>query len=140
MENELKKSIGYKLNQTVNYLNNSFNQVLNKHEIAIEQRATLEIIKYEENVNQTMIAQILGKDKTTVSRTLKTLEKKGYISKNEMDKRTNLIKLTPLGEEVFQKSLDDVKNFRAKVASNLSKEEIEQLFKTLDKVISSTRE
>lgn len=57
-----------------------------------------------------------------------------------MDKRTNLIKLTPLGEEVFQKSLDDVKNFRAKVASNLSKEEIEQLFKTLDKVISSTRE
>lgn len=140
MENELKKSIGYKLNQTVNYLNNSFNQVLNKHEIAIEQRATLEIIKYEKNVNQTMIAQILGKDKTTISRTLKTLEKKGYISKNEMDKRTNLIKLTPLGEEVFQKSLDDVKNFRAKVASNLSKEEIEQLFKTLDKVISSTRE
>lgn len=76
MENELKKSIGYKLNQTVNYLNNSFNQVLNKHEIAIEQRATLEIIKYEKNVNQTMIAQILGKDKTTISRTLKTLEKK----------------------------------------------------------------
>jgi DNA-binding MarR family transcriptional regulator len=140
MENELKKSIGYKLNQTVNYLNNSFNQVLNKHEIAIEQRATLEIIKYEKNVNQTMIAQILGKDKTTISRTLKTLEKKGYISKNEMDKRTNLIKLTPSGEEVFQKSFNDVKNFRAKIASNLSQEEIEQLFKTLDKVISSTRE
>lgn len=140
MENELQKSIGFKLNQTVNYLNSSFNQVLSVHEIAIEQRATLEIIKYEENVNQTKIAQILGKDKTTISRTLKTLEKKGYILKDEIDKRTNLIKLTSLGEEVFEKSSNDVRNFRTKIASTLSEEEISQLFNSLDKIMSSIRQ
>jgi DNA-binding MarR family transcriptional regulator len=140
MQLELKKSIGFKINLTTNILNNSFNQILNKHDIAIEQRATLEILKYEENVNQTKIAQILGKDKTTISRTLKTLEQKGYIFKDEIDKRTNLIKLTPLGEEVLEKSAQDVKDFRAKVSSKLTSEEIEQLYKILEKVSSAVSE
>lgn len=140
MQLQLKKSIGFKINLTANILNSSFNQILNKHDIALEQRAVLEILKYEENVNQTKIAKILAKDKTTISRTLKTLEKKGYILKDEMDKRTNLIKLTPLGEKVFKDSSEDVKDFRAKISSTLSQEEIDQLFKTLEKVISAVSE
>jgi DNA-binding MarR family transcriptional regulator len=140
MKNKLKESIGFKINITANIINSSFNQILNKHEIAIEQRAALEILKYEENVSQTKIAKILGKDKTTISRTLKTLEKKGYILKEEIDKRTNLIKLTSLGENVLEKSSQDVKDFRAKMLSKLTSQEIEQLFNTLDKVILAVNE
>ena len=140
MKNKLKESIGFKINITANIINSSFNQILNKHEIAIEQRASLEILKYEENVSQTKIAKILGKDKTTISRTLKTLEKKGYILKEEIDKRTNLIKLTSLGENVLEKSSQDVKDFRAKMLSKLTSQEIEQLFNTLDKVILAVNE
>ena len=91
MAYELEKSIGFKINQTANKLNNKFNLLLQTYDIAPEQRATLEIIKYEKDVNQTKIAQILGKDKTTISRTLATLEKKGFISKIQIDKRTNQI-------------------------------------------------
>ena len=93
MAYDLEKSIGFKINQTANKINNKFNYILQSYDIAPEQRATLEIIKYEKDVNQTKIANILGKDKTTISRTLATLEKKALISKKQIDKRTNLIQL-----------------------------------------------
>lgn len=140
MKTKLQKSIGYKINHTANLLNSSFNQILQKYSIAIEQRALLEIIKFEDKVNQTKIAEILGKDKTTISRTIKTLEIKGYISKYNIDKRTNVINLTPLGEEILEQTSEDVKNFREKISSKLSEQEIEQLFNTLNKVVSALKE
>ena len=59
MSYQLKNSIGFKINQTANKINNKFNNVLQKYKIAPEQRATLEIIKFEKDVNQTKIANIL---------------------------------------------------------------------------------
>ncbi|GGD46205.1 hypothetical protein GCM10012288_20590 [Malaciobacter pacificus] len=140
MENKLLKSIGFNVNLTANLLNSSINQILHKYSIAIEQRVLLEIIKYEDQVNQTRIAQILRKDKTTISRTLKTLENKGYISKYSIDKRTNVINLTPLGEEILEQTEKEVKIFRDKISSKLSNQEIEQLFTTLDKVVYALSE
>lgn len=140
METQLKQSIGFNINKTANLINSSFNLALQKHDIALEQRATLEIIKFEENVTQTKIAQILGKDKTTISRTLKTLEKKGYIKKEELDKRTYLIKLTKHGEDVLDESAQTVQDFRSKIASKLSQNEINQFFTSLEKVVMALSE
>ena len=140
MKTKLKQSIGFKVNTTANLLNIAFNQQLQQYDIALEQRATLEIIDSEEKVTQTKIAQILGKDKTTISRTLKTLEKKEYIKKEELDKRTYLIKLTRQGKEVLKRSSQTVQDFRANIASKLSQNEIQQLFNTLDKVLSTISE
>lgn len=140
MNTSLESSIGFKINTTANLLNSGFNQALQKHDIAIEQRATLEIIQSEKNITQTKIAQILGKDKTTISRTLKTLEKKALIKKEELDKRTYSIKLTNLGKRILDDSYKTVKDFRKKIASNLSQEEINQLFTSLDKVLLTLSE
>lgn len=140
MAYELEKSIGFKINQTANKLNNKFNLLLQPYDIAPEQRATLEIIKYENDVNQTKIAQILGKDKTTISRTLATLDKKGFISKIQIDKRTNQIKLTLLGEEILEKSSQKVKEFRKNLTSNLDEKELVKLIELLEKVALSIKE
>ena len=140
MSYELEKSLGFKINQTANRLNNSYSLLLQSFDIAPEQRATLEIIKYETDVNQTKIAQILGKDKTTISRTLNTLEKKGFILKSQINKRTNLIELSSKGEEILEKSSFLVKEFRKKLASNLNENEINQLFSLLEKVVSHLKE
>ena len=137
MSYELEKSIGFKINQTANKLNNKYNQLLQEYDIAPEQRATLEIIKYEADVNQTKIANILGKDKTTISRTLNTLENKNLITKSQIDKRTNLIQLTQKGEDILNDSFSSVKDFRKKLTSNLSEEEINQLVSLLEKVALS---
>ena len=66
-----------------------------------------------------MIAEILEKDKTTISRTLATLEKKNLIIKTQIDKRTNHIQLTKLGEEILEKSTNQVKEFRATLSQIL---------------------
>ena len=131
---DLEKSIGFKINQTANKINNKFNTVLQKYDIAPEQRAALEIIKYEKEVNQTKIANILAKDKTTISRTLASLEKKGFILKKQINKRTNLIELTPQGEKILEESVLIVKEFRKKVSSNLDENEIKKIVELLEKV------
>ena len=137
MAYDLEKSIGFKINQTANKINNKFNYILQSYDIAPEQRATLEIIKYEKDVNQTKIANILGKDKTTISRTLATLEKKGLISKVEIDKRTNRIKLTKEGEKILENSAITVKEFRAILSSKLEKDEVSKLVELLEKIALS---
>lgn len=136
----LEKSVGFKINQTANKINNKFTQLLHSFHIAPEQRATLEIIKYEEDVNQTKIATILGKDKTTISRTLATLEKKGFILKKQIDRRTNLIELTQLGEEILEKSANQVKEFRDFLFSNLEDSEVNMLINLLEKVATNVEE
>lgn len=132
----LKNSIGYRINQVANHINNELNQILSKYDIAVEQRATLEMIKFEKDINQTMIAQFLGKDKTTISRSLNTLEKKGLIVKDEIknDKRVNVIKLTQKGESILEQSQEDINNFRNHLCSALKPHEIVFLFNSLDKI------
>ena len=140
MAYDLEKSIGFKINQTANKINNKFNYILQSYDIAPEQRATLEIIKYEKDVNQTKIANILGKDKTTISRTLATLEKKALISKKQIDKRTNLIQLTFEGEKILGNSSYAVKEFREGLSSKLDSEEVKQLISLLEKIAVSIEE
>ena len=140
MSYELEKSIGFKINQTANKLNNKYNQLLQEYDIAPEQRATLEIIKYETDVNQTKIANILGKDKTTISRTLNTLEKKGFITKSQKDKRTNLIEITLKGENILNNSSTKVNSFRKNLISKLNDDEVTNLILLLEKVAFSVEE
>ena len=140
MSYELEKSIGFKINQTANKLNNKYNQLLQEYDIAPEQRATLEIIKYEADVNQTKIANILGKDKTTISRTLNTLEKKGFITKSQKDKRTNLIEITLKGENILNNSSTKVNSFRKNLISKLNDDEVTNLILLLEKVALSVEE
>ena len=140
MSYDLEKSIGFKINQTANKLNNKYNQLLQSFDIAPEQRATLEIIKYETDVTQTKIANILAKDKTTISRTLNSLENKGFIIKSQKDKRTNLIEITQKGEDILNESSSCVKTFRKNLTSKLDNEEINKLIILLEKVALSVEE
>jgi DNA-binding MarR family transcriptional regulator len=136
MEYVLKNSMGYRINKVANAINVQLNKILAQYDIAVEQRATLEIIKFEKNVNQTMIAQLLGKDKTTISRSLLALEKKGLILKNviQKDKRLKVIELTLKGEEILEKSQKEVNQFREKLNASLKTHETLFLFNSLDKI------
>ena len=114
--------------------------MLQPFNIAPEQRAALEIIKYESDVNQTKIATILGKDKTTISRTLNALETKNFIKKTQKDKRTNLIEITQEGENIWDKCSVYVKDFRKNLGSKLKDEDMNTLIKLLEKVALSVEE
>ena len=137
MSYELERSIGFKINQTANKINNKYTKILQPFNIAPEQRAVLEIIKYESDVTQTKIATILGKDKTTICRALNALETKNFIKKSQKDKRTNLIEITPEGEDILDKCSISVKDFRKNLGAKLNDEEINTLINLLEKVALS---
>ena len=136
MNQALKNSIGYRFIRGANSVNKTLNKKLSPYNIAIEQRATLEIIKFEPNVNQVTIANLLGKDKTTISRSLDSLEKKGLIKKSETieDKRHNKVELTKAGESVLEDTIQEVNSFRESLNEKLTSEEIEMFFKIVDKL------
>ena len=136
MKYKLQDSIAFKINQTANKLNNNFIKILNNYNIAPEQRATLEIIQNDKEINQTKIAQILAKDKTTICRSLTALEKKGLITKSEIknDKRVNILKLTKKGEEVLEESKESVDSYREKLNTTLQEDEIKTLYLLLEKI------
>lgn len=136
MSYALKHSIAYRLIKASNSVNKTLNKRLSPYKIAIEQRATLEIIKFEKDVNQTTIANLLGKDKTTISRSLDSLEKKRLIKKSEIlrDKRSNKVELTNEGEKILEDTIEEVTSYRESLNKKLSKEEVEMFFKILDKL------
>ncbi len=136
MKIDLQQSLGFKINKTANDINSVFNHVLNEYDIAIEQRVTLEIINNEEEVSLTKIAHTLSKDKTTISRTLRTLEKKGLIQRNDSseDRRVNFIELTPKGNETLMQSEKKASEFRTSLMSKLNKDEIQTFLLLLDKI------
>lgn len=137
MNYALKDSIAYHLLRSANAVSQRLNKELSSYDIAIEQRATLEIIKHEDNVNQTTIAKLLGKDKATISRSLSSLEKKELIYKEQSaqsDKRSNRFKLTDKGEEILEKTLPVVKAYRESLNTQLSAEEHKIFFDILQKI------
>ncbi|PLY07769.1 MAG: hypothetical protein C0625_04175 [Arcobacter sp.] len=136
MNYALKDSIAYRLIRGANSVNKTLNKKLCSYEIAIEQRATLEIIKYEEDVNQTRIATLLGKDTATISRSLDSLEKKGLVSKSEQsgDRRSKKVEITKKGESVLEETLLEVGSYRESLNSKLTQDEIEAFFKIMNKL------
>lgn len=72
-----------------------------------------------------------------ITKVLKKLEEKGYITRidNNFDKRSKLVQLTKLGDEVCTKALIDIFAYEEQVFSVLSKEEQESLKSILMKIL-----
>lgn len=131
-----KYSIAFKVARTSNKINQAITKALKVYDIAPEQRAILDIIDNDNSISQNDLASILGKDKTTISRALDAIEKKGYIDRisTKEDKRVKLISLTSLGKEALKKSKQTIIDFRLSVIKDLSEKEIETISKLLEKI------
>lgn len=135
--NEKKKvSLPHKVTQTAYKINQCLSKDLMKFDIAPEQRVILEVVDRNNKISQNELSQFLKKDKTTVSRTLDVIEKKGYIVRKytNKDKRIKFITLTSFGKEALDKTEEMVTSFRKKTLNNFSKEEIDTFFGFLEKL------
>jgi len=56
-------------------------------------------------MSQQEIANLLQKDKSGIQRTIKTLERDGYlrVQQDDIDRRKNLIQLTAAGKHIMEK-------------------------------------
>jgi DNA-binding MarR family transcriptional regulator len=139
---DLKTSIGYQTNLVATTLKTSFTKLIQpKFGVAAEQFATLKIINEDSEVTQTQIAEMLGKDKTTVGRSIDSLIKKGLLKRKGcfIDKRANRVYLTPKGEEILAGVNDIGHRYNEAIKSKLSEEEIATYFKVLNTILSESK-
>ncbi|MGB5919152.1 MarR family winged helix-turn-helix transcriptional regulator [Arcobacter sp.] len=137
MKDIKKVSLPHKVTQTAYKINQSLSNDLKEFDIAPEQRAILEVIDNNNKVSQNELSQYLKKDKTTVSRTLDVIERKGYITRKytKEDKRIKFITLTSFGKDVLNKTEEILNLFRKKTIANLSEEEITIFYDLLEKLL-----
>ncbi|GAB3987255.1 MarR family transcriptional regulator [Spirosoma daeguense] len=89
-------------------------------------------------LSQQEIANLIHKDKSGVQRSLRTLERDGYlrIVSDEVDRRKNLIQLTPAGKMVVEKVIQTAEEIDKQVMDQLPHEELATFMTTLRKISS----
>jgi DNA-binding MarR family transcriptional regulator len=135
------KSIDHELRATWQTVAKLYNERAALHGATMASAFVLLNIDFENGTPSTALGPLMGMEPTSLSRLLKNMEDKGYISreKNPEDGRGVLIKLTESGKDKREVSKKSVYQFNNKVREYLNEEEIENFFKvtsTINKLIA----
>lgn len=95
-----------------------------------------------ENSSLKGLAEALNLDSSTVSKTVESLVKKGYVSRNNLpaNRRMVSISLTPEGAGVFQRVEDDMNLRFQKICAHLSESELNAVIDALKSYNSAMEE
>ena len=120
------KTIDYILRATWQAVSRMYNEEASKFEGSMAIGFALLSIDKEDGTPSTYISNRMGMEPTSLTRTLKTLEEKGLITrkKNPEDGRGVLISLTELGKEMRGKSKETVLKFNETIKKNISEEKL----------------
>lgn len=101
--------------------------------LPIEQLNVLQFINANNGVKQQDIADATGKDKTTITRFLDVMLKKGLILKKDskIDTRQKIITISKKGREILNKTIDINNMFNKNIENTLSNKELQNFKKNL---------
>lgn len=95
----------------------------------------------EEGRTQEQLSSILSIDKAAATRSLTSLQDKGYIQRrvNEQDKRCKCIYLTQKAEELRQVITTQVRTWNSKAANLIGESTYQQLCENLETILSNEK-
>ncbi len=104
-------------------------------DITVDQGLILMIIA-RSNKTQSEIADLIFKDYASMTRILKLMITKNYITKSvdSDDRRKTKLKITEKGEKTLKIIEPVIKNNREQALKNISEKELNQLYETLNKI------
>ncbi len=104
-----------------------------------EQMIVLKKLHDQDGLNQNELAFLTLRNKSSLTRLLSKMENKKYITRKQCtkDKRINKVYITPLGKEIFKKTIPVIKYMMNTVEQNISIKEKEQFINTLQKIQST---
>ncbi|WP_019039146.1 MarR family winged helix-turn-helix transcriptional regulator [Psychroflexus tropicus] len=131
-----EKTIDYVLRSTWIAVAKLYNEEANKKGSSMATGFALLSIDPENGTPSTALGPKMGVESTSLSRTLKTMEEKGLITreKNPNDGRSVLIHLTDFGIEMRKFSKYVVLSFDNAVKENISKEDLDVFMKVTDQI------
>jgi MarR family transcriptional regulator, organic hydroperoxide resistance regulator len=106
-------------------------------QITAEQFSLLMMLWLEDGRNQQDLADLYGKDKTSIARMLQTMERHGLIIRvpDEKDKRNNLLYITQKGLEIRAKLFPTLQSSLQETEAGISAEELETCKSVLHKMV-----
>ncbi len=127
-------TIDYALRATWQAVSKMYNEEAKNYGITMAIGFTLLSIDPKQGTPSTALGPKMGMESTSLSRILKNIEQRGFIQRkpNPNDGRGVLIHLTALGLEKRKESKDVVLRFNEVVKDNISEENLEGFFKTVD--------
>ncbi len=128
------ESLEYALTTTLNVLRKKFNSQISPYNLSSEQYAVMRLVDEIGEITPTKIAELLKRDKATITRIINSLKKKGFINKKYINSKSYYLLLTQEGE-INLKLADKVAvEFQNKIKSILSEEEFKCLLEKLQKI------
>ncbi|WP_298239379.1 MarR family transcriptional regulator [uncultured Algibacter sp.] len=128
------KTIEYVLRTTWLAVQKMYNEEAAKFESTMATGFTLLSIDPEKGTPSTALGPKMGMEATSLSRILKTMEKRGVIERkpNPSDGRGVLIHLTEFGREKRALSRDKVLSFNEAIRNNISEEKINNFYEVAE--------
>jgi MarR family transcriptional regulator, organic hydroperoxide resistance regulator len=131
-----EKTIDYILRATWQAVSRMYNEEASKYEGSMAIGFALLSIDKENGTPSNYISNRMGMEPTSLTRTLKTLEEKGLITrqKNPEDGRGVLIFLTDLGKEKRELSKNTVLKFNQIIKQNISDEKFQHFIEVSETI------
>jgi DNA-binding MarR family transcriptional regulator len=131
------KTIDYILRSTWQAVSRMYNEEASKYGATMATGFVLLTIDKEKGIPSTALGPKMGMEATSLTRTLKSMEKKGLIfrKKNPNDGRGVLIYLTEFGKEKRELSKMTVLKFNETIKKNISEEKL-QHFMEVSEIIN----
>lgn len=128
------KTIDYVLRTTWLSVQKMYNEEAAKFESTMATGFTLLSIDPEKGTPSTALGPKMGMEATSLSRILKTMEKKGLIERrpNPDDGRGVIISLTEFGREKRAQSREKVLTFNEVIRANIPKEKINHFYEVAE--------
>lgn len=128
--------VAYNLRKVSRKVTNFYQEKINVSGLQGTQFPLLLAIKLNQPISITELAGILNIDRTTLSRNLKLLEKKGHIfmGAQEQDNRQRTVALTAQGLELFDTALPLWQEAQDDIVSKFGKEKWDQMLNLLTQI------
>jgi len=130
------ETIDYHIRWAWHTIQRMYNEEANKYGFSMSTGYVLLNIDVKKGTPSTQLGPRMGMESTSLSRTLKTMEKRGLIKRkaNPEDGRSVLIHLTPLGEKKREISKEKVLQFNKKLQQIISKKKTNQFIEVIEKL------
>ncbi len=111
----------------------------NGFKITVDQWLVIKLLMENPGISQQSIAEKAFKDNASITRIIDLLVKSKYLDRkvNPKDRRTSILKVTAIGENIISKVQDLVLQNRKMAQIGITIEELENLNSTLKKIIKN---
>ncbi len=138
----LSNSAGYLLAQASRMLRGRVDNALLPLELSLYEYVTLRLISLDAPMSQGELGETYGIDRTTMVGVVDRLEERELVvrERNEADRRSYLLRLTPKGRKVLARALRIVRKEQQGFLSPLTEAEWESLRTCLWKLVSQSQQ